>query len=224
MPLHVNIFTCGYFNGRLILYKLHIFLPHEDGFNKAKNDYEDSAYYSVCDEYGVDPVETWMYGDWLYTTDYAVFGHEVKATERSPLDNLTRWIIAQSQGFTKNGIEKISRSVMVYVYLVLSSRVKARSNIAGNSAPAVDAQKVFKGTFNDLIRGDLSIDTEKYQGVLEHELSKEDFSVGLVYIILPRNLNLNIGKKEGYNNKILVSNKGMKTGSNRDINRTCLRQ
>ena len=53
-------------------------------------------------------------------------------------------------------------SAMVYVYLVLSSQVKAKSNIAGNSAPAVDAQKVFKDTFNDLIRRDLSIDTKKY--------------------------------------------------------------
>ena len=37
--------------------------------------------------------------------------------------------------------------------------------------------------------------------------------------MLPRNLNLNIGKKEGYNNKILVSNTDMKIGSKRDINR-----
>ena len=108
---------------------------------------------------------------------------------------------------------------MVYVYLVLSSQVKARSAIASNSAPAVDAQKVFKGTFNDLTRGDLSIDTEKYQGVLEHALSKVDFSVGVGIYMLSSNLNLNIGKKEGYNNKILVSNTDMKISSNRDINR-----
>ena len=29
-------------------------------------------------------------------TDFAVFGHDFKATERSPQDNLTRWIITQS--------------------------------------------------------------------------------------------------------------------------------
>ena len=87
---------------------------------------------------------------------------------------------------------------MAYVYLVLSSQVKPRPTIAGNSAPAVDAQKVFKDKFNDLITGDLSIDNEKYQGVLEHALSKVYFSVGLVYIYMfPCNLNLNIGKKEG---------------------------
>ena len=56
--------------------------------------------------YGVDPTETWMYGDWFYTTDYAVFGHEAKAIEMSPPDNLTRWIITKSKSFTKNGIER----------------------------------------------------------------------------------------------------------------------
>ena len=108
---------------------------------------------------------------------------------------------------------------MLYVHLVLSSQVRARSTIAGNSAPAVDAQKVFKDTFNNLIRGDLSVYTKKYQGVLEYVLSKVDFSVGVGIYMLPSNLNLNTGKKEGYNKKILVSNTVMKIGSNRDINR-----
>ena len=116
-----------YFHIRLILHDLGILLPHEDGFSKVKNSYIQNAYYSLCGDYGVDPTETWMYGDWFYTTDYAIFGHEVKATERSPPENLTRWIITQSKGFTKKGIEKISRSVRAYVYLVLTSQIQVRS-------------------------------------------------------------------------------------------------
>ena len=152
-------------------------------------------------------------------TDYDIFGHEVKATERSSPDNLTQWIITQSKGFTKKGIEKVSRSVMAYVYLGFTSQVQARSSIVGNSAPAVDAQQIFKDTFKSLIKEDLSIDIKKYQGVLEHALSKVDFSVGIGIYMLPSNLNLAIEEKERYNNKILVSNTGMKIGSNKDINR-----
>ena len=37
--------------------------------------------------------------------------------------------------------------------------------------------------------------------------------------MLPSNLNLKTGKTKGYNNKILVSNTVMKTGSNRDMNK-----
>ena len=115
-----------HFHVRLILHKLGIFLRHEDGFSKVNNSYIQSAYYSLYDYYGVDLAETWMHGDWFYTTDYAIFSNNVKATERSPADNLTQWIMTQSKGFIKNGIEKITRSVMVYVYLVLISPVKAR--------------------------------------------------------------------------------------------------
>ena len=185
----------------------------------VKNYYERSPYYSVCDQYGVKPHETWMYGEWFYTTDYGIFGHEVKATERSPPDNLTRWIITQSKGFIRKEIGKISRSVITYVYLVLSSQFQARSTIVGNSAPTVNAQQLSKDTFKSSINEDLSTDIEKYQGVLEHALSKVDFSVGIGIYMLPSNLNLAIEEKEGYNNKILVSNTGMKIGSNKDINR-----
>ena len=81
--------------------------------------------------------------------------------------------------YNRKGIEKISRTLWAYVLLVLTSQVQARSSIVGNSAPAVDAQKVFKGTFKALINEDYSIgiDIERYQGVLEHALSKVDFSI-----------------------------------------------
>ena len=123
--------------------------------------------------------------------------------------------------FYRKDIEKISRSVRAYVYLVLTSQFQARSSIAGNSAPAVDSQQAFKGMFKALLNEDYSIgtDTERYQGVLEHALSKVDFSVGIGIYMLPSNLNLSIGKTKGYNNKILVSNTDMKIGSDRDINR-----
>ena len=121
--------------------------------------------------------------------------------------------------FYQEGIEKISRSVMGYVYLVLSSQAQAKSTIVGNSESTVDAQQLFKDTFKSLINEDLSIDIEKYQGVLKHALSKVDFSVGIGIYMLPSNLNVAIGKREGYNNKILVSNTGTKIGSNIDINR-----
>ena len=166
-----------YFYVRLILHDLGVSLPHENGFSKVKNVYIKSAYYSVCDDYGVDADETWMHGDWFYTTGDGIFGHEVKATKTPPPDNLTRSIITQSKGFTRKGIEKISRSVRACVYLVLTSQAQARSSIVFNSAPAVDAQQVFKSTFKALINKDYSvgIDIERYQGVLERALSKVDF-------------------------------------------------
>ena len=210
-----------YLHVQLISHDLVIPLPHEDGFSKVKIGCTKSAYYSICDDYGVDADETWMYGDWFYTTGYGIFSHEVKTTKRSPPDNLMRWIITLSKGFTRKNIEKISKSVRTSIYLVLTSQIQTRSSMVGNSAPAKDAQEVFKSTFKVLINEDIriAIDIERYQGVLEHALSKVDFSVGTGIYMLPSNLNLSIGKKKRYNNKILVSNTGIKIGSNRDINK-----
>ena len=76
----------------------------------------------------------------------------------------------------------------------------------------MDAQKVFKSTFKKLINEGYSIgiNIERYQGVLEHALSKVDFSVGIGIYMLPINLNLNVGKTKRYNNKNFVSNTDMK--------------
>ena len=52
-----------YFHVRLILHDLSVSLPQEDRFSKVKNAYIKSAYYSICDDYGVNPNETWMHGD-----------------------------------------------------------------------------------------------------------------------------------------------------------------
>ena len=108
-----------------------------------------------------------------------------------------------------------------YVYLTLTSHVQARLSIVGNSAPAVDAQQVFKSTFKALINEyySVGIDIERYQGVLEHALSKVYFSVGTGIYMLPSDLNLSMGKTKGYKNKILVSNTEMKIDSNKDINK-----
>ena len=70
-----------YFHVRLILHDLGAPLPYEDGFSKVKNDYIISAYYGIYDDYGVNQNETWMYGDWFYTTHYAIFTLELKATK-----------------------------------------------------------------------------------------------------------------------------------------------
>ena len=188
----------AYFHVRLALHDLGIFLPHKDGFSKVKISYIKSVYYSICDGYGVNADETWMHGDWFYMTGDGIFGYEVQVTKTPPPGNLKRWIITQSKGLAREGTEKLSKSVSAYVYLVLTSQIQARSSIIGKPSPVVDdAQQIFKRTFKALINGNYSIGIkiERYQGVLEHALSKVHFSLGLDIYMLPSNLNLNIGEK-----------------------------
>ena len=43
-----------------------------------------------------------------------------------------------------------------------------------------------------------------YQSVIEHPLTKVDFSVGTGTDMLRRNLNLSLGKTVGYNNIVMI--------------------
>ena len=106
-----------------------------------------------------------------------------------------------------------------YTFLVPVSRVQARSIITGNSASTVDVKQVFKSMLNALVNKDyyVSVDIHKNQSILDHSLSKVDFSVDTYIYMLPRDLELNIAKTAGYNNKTLISNRDIKRDSNRNI-------
>ena len=81
---HSNLLVCAvyrfdvYFHARLILHN-YAFLYHMK---------MDLARLKTMMR-GVHVTVSVMYGEWFYTIDYGIFGHEVKATERSPPDNLT---------------------------------------------------------------------------------------------------------------------------------------
>ena len=113
-------------------------------------------------------------------TKYGILGDGGKSTKRYRSDNLTRWIITHFKGFTRKCIGKTNKYVLAYVYLALTSLVQARPSILGNLASAVDTQQVFNSTFKTLINEDysLSADTDRYRSIIEHALSKADFSVG----------------------------------------------
>ena len=79
-----------YFHIQSILHDLGAPLPYQYGFSKVNNSYIKTAYYSICDDYGVNPNKTWMYGDWFYTTHYGIFTLQLEATKSSPSENLTQ--------------------------------------------------------------------------------------------------------------------------------------
>ena len=114
----------------------------------------------------------------------------------------------------------ISKSVRAYCYLLLTSQVQARSKIVGKTANALDAQYIYMKSFEELLKSDYSIadNIARYQGVLEHAMSKVDFSVGVGIYMLPSNMNFNINKTQGFNNKILISESSYQLGFNNKVN------
>ena len=114
----------------------------------------------------------------------------------------------------------ISKSVRAYVYLLLTSQVQARLKIVVKTANALNAQNIYINSFEELLKSDYSIadDITRYQGALEHAMSKVDFSVEGGIYMLPSNMNLNINKTQGFNNKILISESSYKLGLNNRVN------
>ena len=62
-----------YYHMRLILYRLKVALPHEERYKNSNKPYLIEDYFQVCEEYGVDLLEVWLYGDWYYTEEWLCF-------------------------------------------------------------------------------------------------------------------------------------------------------
>ena len=136
-------------------------------------------------------------------------------------NDYSRWILEKSDGLTRIGIEKLSESVRIYAYLILSSQGNARSNIVGNNGKAIDAQRIFLTSFEELIIKPVGTSNEiaRFQNVLKYARSKVDFNVAEGVYMIPRGMNLHMSKVVNFTNKILVSQHGFKLGVNEAINK-----
>ena len=207
-----------YYHVRRILKKLQVPLPHETGFNAADNPYNESEFLKICEDYRVtnDPMK---YRDEKF---YWTYQHNIGwPNDYLGPDSMTRWIIETSVGFTDVGLLKISESVRVYAYLILSSQASARSSIVGNTASALTAQSAFLNNFENVVirRVDIREDVKRYQDTLSYASSKVDYSIGEHLYMLPSDMTLKIRPGTvGYNNKILVSDKKFSLGKNDEVN------
>ena len=115
------------------------------------------------------------------------------------------------------GLQKLSESVRDYAYLILTSQTSTRGPIVGLKVQNLDAQRTFLNTFENIINGRVNIpeDIQRFQKTLQYARSKV---IGEFIYMLPSDMNLRIGRVQGYNNKILVSRTGFKIGTNLKIN------
>ena len=74
-------------------------------------------------------------------------------------DSMTRWIIERSQDFTDVGLLRISESIRV-----LSSQASVKSDIVGNMASVLTAQRTFLNNFENVVnpRVEIPEDIECY--------------------------------------------------------------
>ena len=133
----------------------------------------------------------------------------------------TAWktfVLDKSEGFTSPGIGRLNASIMVYVWAILSAQAQTRT---GMLAPGSGVAHVkFLALVEDAIKSPVDICSaiNRYEEAMQHARSKACFSFGEGLYLAPGDMLLRVGKKEGYNNKIIVATSAYHLGWNSDLN------
>ena len=210
-----------YYHIRRILKILEIPLPYENSFNQYNNPYNHEKFIGICSEYGVSNDLT----KWRNQKYFSTWQSRAWETGKSGMsyineNSFSRWIIEKSDGLTMLGLQKLSESFRDYAYLILTSQTSMKGPIIGHKARNLDAQRTFLNSFENIVNRRVNIpeDIRRFQKTLQYARSKVDYLIREFIYMLPSDMNLRIGKVQGYNNKILVSRTGFKIGTNLKIN------
>ena len=210
-----------YYHIRRILKILEIPLPYENSFNQYNNPYNQETFIGICSEYGVsNDLTKWRNQKYFSTWQSRAWETGKPGMSYINENSFSRLIIEKSDGLTMLGLQKLSKSVRDYAYLILTSQTSTRGPIVGHEARNLDAQCMFLNTFENIVnrRVDISEDIQRFQKTLQYARSKVDYVIGELIYMLPSNMNLRIGKVKDYNNKILISSPSFKIGTNLKIN------
>ena len=200
-----------YYHVRRILKRMLTPLPGEEGFDKYNNAFSLEEVRRIGDEYGVSTKNLGIFKNKYYfdrsgtSGDYS-YQH----------NNWSRWIMNSSNGFTKQGLEKISESIRAYSYLILSSQAAARHGILGITAQSLAAQRIFYDNLEDVVNKAVSLEADvgRFQSTLKYASSRLDYSVGRGLYMLPSDMLLKSPNRviEGYNDEIVVNVSGLELG------------
>ena len=210
-----------YYHIRRILKILEIPLPYENSFNQYNNSYNHEKFIGICSEYSVsNDLTKWRNQKYFSTWQSRAWETGKPGMSYIDENSFSRWIIEKSNGLTMLGLQKLSESVRVYRYLILTSQTSTRGPIVGHEARNLDAQRAFLNTFENTVNRRVNIpeDIRRFQKTLQYARSKVDYVIGKFIYMLLSDMNLRIGNIRNYNNKILISSPNFKIGTNVKIN------
>ena len=210
-----------YYHIRRILKILEIPLPYENSFNQYNNPYNHEKFIGICSEYGVsNNLTKWRNKKYFSTWQSRAWETGKPGMSYINENSWSRWIIEKSDGLTTLGIQKLSKSVRDYAYLILTSQTSTRGPIVGHEARNLDAQRTFLNTFENIVNRRVNIpeDIRRFQKTLQYARSKVDYAIGEFVYMLPSDMNLQIGNIRNYNNKILISSPSFNIGTNLKVN------
>ena len=182
-----------YYHIRRILKILEIPLPYENSFNKYNNPYNHEKFIGICSEYGVsNDLTKWRNQKYFSTWQSRAWETGKPGMSYKNENSFSRWIIEKSDGLTTLGLQKISKSVRDYAYLILTSQTSTRGQIVGIESRNLDAQRTFLNTFENIVNRRVNIpeDIRRFQKTLQYARSKVDYVIGEFTYMLPSDMNL----------------------------------
>ena len=239
-----------YYTVRRILAEMKCPMVGQTSWNALDNGIDKAAYTRICNEFGVSPYTDWKQPtvndgmgstymhvitdvkvkDGVFRPEWMTFGnskpgkpHVWLQQEHSPSDTWATFILTESNGFTRPGIERLNDSIRTYVWALLGAQAQTRSSAIGTGT-AFDAQKQFSSNVEDAINSpvDLPDSIKRYQDVLRFARSKVDYAIGIGLYMLPSDMNMRIGTMKNYNNEIIVASPEQSLGLNSNVNNTTL--
>ena len=210
-----------YHHIRRILKILEIPLPYENSFNQYSNPYNHEKFMGICSQYGFsNDLTKWRNQKYFSTWQSRAWETNKPGMSYINENSFSRWIIEKSESLTTLGLQKLSKTVRDYAYLILMSQTSTRGPIVGHEARNLDAQRTFLNTFENIVNRRVNIpeDIRRFQKTLQYARSKVDYVIGEFIYMLPSDMNLRIGNVRNYNNKILISSPSFKIGTNLKIN------
>ena len=210
-----------YHHIRRILKILEIPLPYENSFNQYSNPYNHEKFMGICSQYGFsNDLTKWRNQKYFSTWQSRAWETNKPGMSYINENSFSRWIIEKSESLTTLGLQKLSKTVRDYAYLILMSQTSTRGPIVGHEARNLDAQRTFLNTFENIVNRRVNIpeDIRRFQKTLQYARSKVDYMIGEFIYMLPSDMNLRIGNVRNYNNKILISSPSFKIGTNLKIN------
>ena len=147
-----------YYHIRRILKILEIPLPYENSFNQYNNPYNHEKFIGTCNEYGVsNDLTKWRNQKYISTWQSRAWETGKSGMSYINENSFSRWIMEKSKGLTTLDLQKLSKSVRDYTYLILTSQTSTRGLIVGHEAQNLDAQRTLLNTFENIVNRILNI-------------------------------------------------------------------
>ena len=206
-----------YYTTRCILEELRVALPRDKSHEWYENGYDARAYKRLCTEFVVSPdTDLWQkldhgcqglrsYSTYMEPSSAYRHSHQAQGLFFHPMDAIrhnrdisrawTTFILDNSNGFTKVGVERLNDSIRTYVWAILGAQSQRRSNIF-KTGTGFDAQKQFLANVEDAIASpvDIPASIARYQKTLPYASTPPlppppDFVYGIGLYLSPSDMN-----------------------------------